>query len=196
MSAVTKHRLTAIHEAGHAVVGQALGFMVNEVRIREGAGGGSCDTELPPRDSLDAIQRELSFVLAGRLAVALEQQEDLSRFSGRPLEGGLLLNTIELESSSVDGERGTGMHYRHYAKAAGDLLGDELAGWHWLDKATERAANETIRILRERWDDVQGLAIRLDVRGEVDLGEAARKTRLRREIERLETSRYVRTGRK
>lgn len=78
--------LTAIHEAGHAIAGQALGFTVHEVTVQDGPGGGTCAADVErPHGTLDAIQREA-------------------------------------------------------------------------------AAREALRILRERWNDVQSLAIRLNAR--------------------------------
>lgn len=102
--------LTAIHEAGHAIAGQALGFTVHEVTVQDGPGGGTCAADVErPHGTLDAIQREA-------------------------------------------------------------------------------AAREALRILRERWNDVQSLAIRLNARGGVDLGEKVRQARLRKEIARVEVS--------
>jgi hypothetical protein len=168
--AAERHK-TALHEAGHAVVGQALGYRVGEVMLRS-AESGHCDVEMSPRgDTLTALERELSFVLAGRLAGAIAEGKSVRHLSEtrRLLEepaGYWLTGTLDLES------RSSGMGSADYRKAAAALLGDgELAGYHWLDKALPAAAGEAVRILRERWDDVESLARRLDAEGKVELAE-------------------------
>jgi hypothetical protein len=157
LNAASERDRTALHEAGHAVVAQSLGLTVEEVTVRaEDGSGGVCYVELEPRDSLDAIRRELTFILAGRLATAIARGEDRRSIS--------LLRTIEVEGRSL------GVRYGAYVETVAALLKARLAdAYHWLDRELSAAADTAVRILTEKWQEVQKLALRLKAEGTVDL---------------------------
>jgi len=157
-----KRRKTALHEAGHAVIARAAGFTVNEVSLHE-EGGGVCWVEARTRTTPEDIKRELSWVLAGRLAVALEAGEYLSNLS--------LQDIVEREANpSWPGSSSRGL--RGYRRSLEEILPAHRAPDGWLADWLPVIRDETARVLRERWSEVVDLATRLGKHGRVDLAEA------------------------
>lgn len=65
-----EHRVAATHEAGHAIVGHALGLGIEAVTLRVSAGtaGGAYASDLPLFPSAEDIRHRLAYLLGGRAA--------------------------------------------------------------------------------------------------------------------------------
>ncbi len=169
MNGSEKRRRTALHEAGHAVIARAAGFTVNEVSLHE-EGGGVCWVEARTRTSPEDIKRELSWVLAGRLAVALDANEYLTSLS---------LHEIVEREANADWPGSSSRGLRGYRRSLEELLPAHRTADSWLDDWLPVVRDETARVLTARWGEVVELATRLMRHGRVDLGEA-RSTPARR----------------
>lgn len=132
-----KRRRTALHEAGHAVVARAAGFTVNEVSLHE-EGGGVCWVEARTRTSPEDIKRELSWVLAGRLAVALDANEYLTSLS---------LHEIVEREANADWPGSSSRGLRGYRRSLEELLPAHRAPDGWLDDWLPVVRDETARVL-------------------------------------------------
>jgi hypothetical protein len=151
-------KVTALHEAGHAVVARAVGIRVFSAAIEAHGESGHIRREFGA--GLVSLRASLAATLAGRLAEALA--------AGRDWRTVPLAAVLRLE------ER----HFR-YLDAVADALAAEgaehprLAAYHWLDEAVPRAGAYAARILAAEWGDVLELAGELVERGEVEFDVAA-----------------------
>lgn len=157
-----KRRKTSLHEAGHAVVARALGLRVREVTVSRDGSSGRCWAHVTGRDSLDDIRRELSFDLAGQLAVHLEADKEV--------RDDALKSIIEREAI-LDWPSRTGME--GYRGSVAGLLGNELAAFRWLEDELPVIAADTEKLIVGEWDELVDLARRLmrSASGTVYLGD-------------------------
>ena len=176
-------RRTAVHEAGHAIVARALGLNVREVTVHGDGSGGICYADIPACDSLEDVKRELSFELAGRLAVELERGNEV-RDDALPAIIGSEANLDWPGRSGMEGHRHT---------VAG-LLGDELKAYRWLDTGLPTAAAETTTILIEEWPEVLALAERLLENGTVPLSQERKPSSALPLVDRLKRNRKRNRG--
>jgi hypothetical protein len=140
---LTEMETTAYHEAGHAQVAAELDWKVYEVTIERrrddralfGVRGGECQVEMPSKGTLDSIRSELTFSLAGRIAVAMAKREDWRAIS---------LDDMR-ESEGLGGKYW--LHGVRDALAASEGDNAELAAYHWLDRETPKAGKKAFEIL-------------------------------------------------
>jgi hypothetical protein len=131
-----------------------LGFAPTEATVYAAADGihGRCWVGAKARrwNTLEAIQDDLTWRLAGRIGVAIAKGGDW-----RALSPAMIL---ELETFAEEHDR------RDYDRAAARLLGSDflLPGCHWMDRALPKAAARAARILTEYWREVSTIAHELD----------------------------------
>jgi ATP-dependent Zn protease len=132
---LTEDERAAIHEAGHAVVGLAMGLELDSVRLTRSGGGGACWTK---RSILRLGKEYLTVVVTGYVAEDL-----LMPGSNRVSEG---LQNLRIGEKGSDEDQAV--------RLAGFKLEVPAATIRRIEEA-ERRAEE---ILMPRLDDVQRLA--------------------------------------
>ena len=175
-----KRRRTSIHEAGHAVLARAHGLPVREITVRPDATG-DCWIDIPARDSVGDIKREIMFDLAGKLAVAIEADQTVRDDALRSILG---------SEASLDWPGKTGVE--GYRRSLERLLGDELTSYRWFDDELPAIALETTAILLERWDEVVSLATELLRKGSIYPEQRGSSGAAPRLVERLKRNKRKR----
>ena len=164
---MTDRQRSALHEAGHVIVGRALGCAPTSATVETvgtSARGRAWFAVGRERRTLKEITDELAVDLAGATAVALAEGTDWSALrwltSAHALEEfeGQYNSRREILEDVADIIRPT---VDHDATAA-------LEATYWYDRALPRAAARAARILERDWSDVLRLADRLDANGRVE----------------------------
>lgn len=153
----------AYHEAGHAIVADGVGYTVTLVSV-DGEGFGNTGFRAPSTDysrgSMAGRWRLLMVSLAGSLAEAI--------YLDRPDIGSLDEMVDSIESDLLLRPQDE----REWHGEAGNVA--QLV--EHLDPAERQAElaearDDALVLLRERWDDVEGLAEELLEHGEVDYAQ-------------------------
>lgn len=164
---MTVRQRTAIHEAGHVIVGRALGCRPAGASVTsvgaDDARGRAWFTVGRERNTLNDIIDELAVDLAGHVAVAAAEGQDWREL---PLNACHGLEEFEGQHNSrreivEDVAYLLEPEYDHPA-------GAELAAMHWFDRALPKAAARAARILERDWAEVSRLADRLAAAGRVE----------------------------
>jgi hypothetical protein len=178
---------TALHEAAHAIVAKELGYtgiraQLGDIGDRPGrptAGAVSHNELRGCRDDLEALRRDLAVTIAGPIAVHMAEGKN-------PLGPA---KHDEIARRCLDKERAP--HARHDGTWPSDArqwvieqlaeeYRDEVLAYEVLDIIGGHALREAVRIIRDRWDEIEDLATRLEQAGGAPIEvvpEAPRVTR-------------------
>lgn len=140
----------AVHEAGHAVVAEELGYEVTRVEIYTD-GYGFCGFRLPVGDlnSCGGRYRRLAVAAAGQ--VAEEIYYDLPPDRDEVISYVLSLVGMHPDDLIGEGDRGD----------AALILGEPCTCGRTVEAEAREAMDVAEEILRERWEDVLTLAATL-----------------------------------
>jgi hypothetical protein len=154
---VNHHARTGYHEAGHAIVGDALGVRPVRAHVNED-GTGACFFDLPKHDTHGTLNRNMAITLAGPIAAAKAEGKDWETLDLRDLvdqEGAT--RDIRCDYAAFAFRKTTVFHDN-------DGLPFEQAvarAIRWADKELYYAAALAAHIIEERWDDVRDFASRM-----------------------------------
>jgi hypothetical protein len=151
----------AVHEAGHAVAAEQVGFGQTRVELLpDGAGTCYFDADASSAATLLRLRRQLVVMLSGLFAEYMSADSDLCSFPAR--------TALALECSPRATPWATLQDFDATVARLhpGDRDEAQLAAYRWLDRELPAAAEEGAEILKRNWERVLTLADRLlDSRG-------------------------------
>jgi len=162
-------RRAAVHEAGHAVVGHHLDFVVSEIVVSRRIPRGKIDLDRPGAHvayeeahgvrSMSYMQRRLSRILGG-VAAELEVYGDISAGAGG--HEGSDLHYVTVDAARMEAAYGMGhsqvMLSSHDESALMSLLRIDYETRRRVDHRIAEALDEARRIVREHIDVVHRIA--------------------------------------
>jgi hypothetical protein len=147
---------TALHEAGHAVVAEEVGFRPTAIELNDD-GSGTCYFDDPVTvPTLPRLRRELVVLLAGRVAEYIDTGSDLTSFPAHCV--------VALECSPRTNRWATMADFHENVVELHGRSDDpvaQVAAYRWQDRELPEAAEEAAEILRRKWDRVRSLAAQL-----------------------------------
>jgi hypothetical protein len=166
----------AFHEAGHAVVARWAGLKPGRVRVDQITGGGGCwhDAPRPRRDRVDALRGSLVVAVAGVAAEQLAGGVDPLNAAVPPAE--IARRIISRERATQAEPRPEGGSLRHpdtrrwAVDELSDWLSDEALAYELVDEIlAPDALRRAVRILLNRWLEVESIVKRLEAEGDIHL---------------------------
>jgi Fe-S-cluster formation regulator IscX/YfhJ len=147
---------TALHEAGHAVVAEEVGFRPTTIELNDD-GSGICYFDDPVTvPTLPRLRRELAVVLAGRVAEYIDTGSDLASLPAQ--------SVVALECSPRTNRWATMADFHAHVVELHGSSDDpvaQVAAYRWQDRELPAAAEAAEEILRRKWDRVRSLAEQL-----------------------------------
>lgn len=147
---------TALHEAGHAVVAEEVGFRPTTIELNDDDSG-FCSFDDPVTvPTLPRLRRELVVLLAGRVAEYIDTGSDLASFPAHCV--------VALECSPRTNRWATMADFHAHVVELHGRSDDpvaQVAAYRWQDRELPAAAEAAAEILRRKWDRVCSLAEQL-----------------------------------
>jgi hypothetical protein len=151
---IAEPRVTAYHEAGHAIAALALGLPVSHAMIEPARCGNGVEGTVLHGPALDWVEDRTAVHRRSRRAPRLTRRERTQ------LESDLVVCAAGLAAEQIllggrPSQNWNGTDDRDQARDVARLLGHHGAA---LTAYVARARVEAMRILRERWADVRAVA--------------------------------------